>query len=199
MTCRESLPSGYFDAIYARDPDPWRFRISDYERQKYAATIAALPNPRYRNGFEAACSIGVLTRLLAARCDRLLATDAAAAPLRTAREELADAPHVSFRQGRIPEDWPEGPFDLLVLSEVLYYLSPADLTLVAKRAVATLEPGGHVVLVHWLPAAEPPFPQGGDEATTLFMAAAGPALHSLPGQRTDQYRLDLLQRKETTG
>ena len=37
-----SLPADYFAAIYARDPDPWRFAESDYERAKYAATLAAL-------------------------------------------------------------------------------------------------------------------------------------------------------------
>ena len=33
---------GYFERLYARDPDPWRFATSEYERDKYAATLAAL-------------------------------------------------------------------------------------------------------------------------------------------------------------
>ena len=34
-----SLPAGYFEAIYRRIADPWRFASSDYEREKYAATL----------------------------------------------------------------------------------------------------------------------------------------------------------------
>ena len=37
-----SLPAAYFEAIYERDPDPWRFQTSAYERAKYDATLAAL-------------------------------------------------------------------------------------------------------------------------------------------------------------
>ena len=48
---KTSLPSTYFTALYAADADPWRFATSDYEREKYAATLAALPRPTYRNGF----------------------------------------------------------------------------------------------------------------------------------------------------
>jgi 2-polyprenyl-3-methyl-5-hydroxy-6-metoxy-1,4-benzoquinol methylase len=191
-----SLSSAHFDAIYAADPDPWRFRSSAYEQCKYAATLAALPRPRYRRGFEAACSVGVLTHMLADRCDSLLATDAAAAPLRTAQDLCGRAPHVSFRQGRIPEDWPEGPRDLIVLSEVLYYLDAADVQQVARQTATTLEAGGHAVLVHWLAAAEPPFPLRGDAAATLFITAAAPELRLLASHRTLQYRLDLLQRVE---
>ena len=72
---KASLPSAYFEAIYQADADPWRFATSDYEREKYAATLAALPLQAYRSGFEVGCSIGVLTSQLARRCDRLLAVD----------------------------------------------------------------------------------------------------------------------------
>jgi hypothetical protein len=56
------LPAAYFDALYARDPDPWRFATSDYERAKYRATLAALPGPLLGAALEVGCSIGVLTR-----------------------------------------------------------------------------------------------------------------------------------------
>jgi hypothetical protein len=62
VTSGVSLPSAHFEAIYASDPDPWRFRTSDYEQQKYAATVAALLCPRYRHGFEVACSPYALVR-----------------------------------------------------------------------------------------------------------------------------------------
>src|SRR5665213_696736 len=70
-----STNRAYFESMYASDPDPWNFATSSYEQRKYAHTVAALPNEHFCNVFEPGCSIGVLTELLAPRCERLLATD----------------------------------------------------------------------------------------------------------------------------
>lgn len=59
-----SLPPDYFDVRYAADPDPWNFAGSPYERDKYAATLAALPRERYASALEVGCSIGVLLSLI---------------------------------------------------------------------------------------------------------------------------------------
>ena len=121
----ESRDAAHFRRIYDADPDPWRFRTSVYEQAKYRRTIASLGDRRFRSGFEAGCSIGVLTRLLADRCDRLLAVDIVDAPLSAARKACADQPWVRFEQKQVPDEWPDELFDLIVLSEVLYFLSPA--------------------------------------------------------------------------
>jgi hypothetical protein len=137
----------------------------------------------------------VLTRRLVDRCGHLLSVDAAEAPLAAARERCADAPHVSVRRARVPEDWPVGEtFNLILLSEVLYYFNAADLARVTDLVVSARRPGGDVVLVHWLPVAEPPYPQTGDEAVQGFLAAAGAALRPLSARREALYRLDVLRR-----
>lgn len=145
------LPDEYFQAMYARDPDPWGFASRWYERRKYALTVAALPAQRYRSAFEPGCSIGVLTRLLAERCDSLLATDVAEAAVVQARARTADLPHVTVERRAVPDDWPPANFDLVVLSEVGYYQRPEGLDRLLRRAVASLRPGGHLVAVHWRP------------------------------------------------
>jgi len=189
----QSLPASFFDEFYSQGEDPWGFARHEYERDKYAATLAALPRARYAHAFEVGCSIGVLTRQLAERCDRLLAIDAVEAPLPAARARNADAPWVTVCQGRIPEVWPaEGRFDLILLSEVLYYFSPADIEVIAGRVMASLAPGGEVVLVHWLPVCDPPYPQTGDAAVEGFLAAAGPALRPVSAKRETLYRMDVL-------
>src|SRR6185437_1847085 len=96
----------HFRRIYAHSADPWDFRTSDYEQEKYRRTIAALGDRRFRSGFEPGCSIGVLTRMLACRCDALLATDIVEEPLRTAREICIDLPWVRFARLRMPDEWP---------------------------------------------------------------------------------------------
>ena len=191
-----SLPAAFFDEFYARseDGDPWGFAKFEYERDKYAATLAALPRPRYAAAFEVGCSIGVLTRQLATRCDRVLAVDVAERALTQARARNEDASHVEIRRARVPEDWPEGEtFDLILLSEVLYYFDPDDVRAVADRVLGALRPGGDVVLVHWLPLCDPPYPQRGDAAVEGFLAAAGEALVPVSGRREDLYRMDVLR------
>lgn len=139
---------GYFEQLYADSDDPWQLAERHYELRKYDLTLAALPRARYGRAFEPGCSIGVLTRLLAGRCDELVATDPVAKALDRARATV-EAPHVAFSRGRVPDDWPDGSFDLIVLSELLYYLSASERLDVRAAAVASLAPGGHLVLVHW--------------------------------------------------
>lgn len=189
---RASLGRPYFEDLYAKTPDPWRFATSDYERAKYDATLAALPRSRYSRALEIGCSIGVLTRRLAARCDRLVATDIAEQPLRAARLRLADSPGVEFLRGAAPADWPHGTFDLIVLSEVVYYLSPTDVDAMADRVVGALQPEGDLVLVHWTD--ETDYPLSGDAAVERLLRKAHPALGVTLQQRFERFRLDLARR-----
>src|ERR1700755_2554342 len=79
MTLPVTLPAAYFDAMYQAAADPWGFEDRWYEQRKYAISLAQLPAARYRSAFEPGCSVGVLSRLLASRCDTLLSCDVAAA------------------------------------------------------------------------------------------------------------------------
>jgi len=139
----------YFARKYAADPDPWGFASRWYEARKYALTLAALPRRRYARGFEPGCSFGVLTEGLAERCDQLVAAELVPEVAARARDRLAARPHVDIRTLAIPDDWPEGRFDLIVLSEVAYYLTLAGLAALLARIDDSLERGGHVVAVHW--------------------------------------------------
>lgn len=136
----------YFERIYAKGPDPWGFDSRYYERRKYALTVAALPKERYRRAFEPGCANGALTALLAPRCDSLIAMELMPECAARAR---ARVPNVDIRIGAIPDDWPEGKFDLIVWSEVVYYLDDGGVTQLLARANESLERGGHVVAVHW--------------------------------------------------
>jgi SAM-dependent methyltransferase len=119
-----------------------------YERRKYAITVAVLPRERYRSGLEPGCSTGELTRLLAARCDRLLAFDFAESGVDSARRAVSEMPHVAVERRALPADLPPGSFDLIVVSEVLYYLSAPDLARTVDGMTACLDVGGDLVAVH---------------------------------------------------
>ena len=189
---QDTLGREHFESLYAARPDPWRLATSGYERAKYAATLAALPRARYARAFEVGCALGILTAELARRCDDLLAVEPVAAALEGARARLADRPHVRFASLFVPGEWPDGRFDLIVLSEVIDYLGAGDVVALAGRAAASLERGGDIVMVHWV--GKKRGPPSGEEATDRFVAAAGGALAVLRAERNSDYRLDVLRR-----
>ena len=167
-----TLGMDYFDKLYASSADPWGFATRWYEARKYAVSLALLPAERYGEAFEPGCSIGVLTELLAARCDRLLSCDGAAAATDRATARTAALPNVRVQRGIIPGDWPPGQFDLIVFSEILYYFAGDDLAQVLGLAVAALRPGGSLLAVHWRhPVAE--YPRSGDEVHQALAAQTG--------------------------
>ena len=182
----------FFDALYAANPDPWDFRSSLYERAKYTATVAALADRRYRAGLEVGCSIGELSARLATLCDSFLGLDIAEQPLQAARARCVALSSVRFERRALPADWPDGRFDLIVLSEILYFMTDADIRRIAILTHASLLPGGRVILVNWLGAEETPQP--GDIAAETFIAQAGLALEARA--RQPLYRLDLLTRPD---
>ncbi len=185
-----TLSEDYFERLYAERDDPWAYETSPYEEAKYDATLGALPRPRYASALEIGCSIGVLTERLAARCGRLLALDGAARALEHARARCRALGHVRFQERTVPASFPDGLFDLVLLSEVGYYLSPPDLNRLRERLVQHLGPGGHLVLVHWL-APVPGCALTGDEVHASFLADA--RFRPLAAHRQPQYRLDVLE------
>ena len=166
-----SMQRAYFEEIYRSDPDPWQFESSWYEQRKYALTVAALPERRYRSAFEPGCSIGVLTSLLAPRCDRLLATDIVPGVVDRARDRCRMSSGVRVERLAIPEEWPNGPFDLIVLSEIAYYFDGSELTEIMARILATTSPEATVVGVHWRGTTN--YPLTGDEAHTVMASTSG--------------------------
>ncbi len=179
-----------FDRIYAGAADPWDVETSAYERAKYDSTLAALPNRRYGRGLEIGCSIGAQTVRLAERCDSLLAVDVAAEAVRRTRVRCAHLPGVTVCQARIPGEWPPGCFDLIVFSEVLYFLSAPDIGVTARAACKALSSAGAVLLVNWTGFTNTP--TTGAEAASLFVAACDDRLVHALDQPAECYRIDLL-------
>jgi hypothetical protein len=189
----ETLDPHYFEKIYEANRDPWQFETSPYEREKYLTSVAALPAERYRHGFEIGGSIGVLTRMLADRCERLLSIDVSAVAQRRARERCSDQPQVEFKIMHFPRETPLQAFDLIVLSEVGYYLSEEDLLIARDWIVQALQPKGNLLLVHWTPFVED-YPLTGDEVHDRFLEVTPALLSRVYHTEKTSYRLDLFAR-----
>jgi LmbE family N-acetylglucosaminyl deacetylase len=177
----------YFDALYRTSPDPWGLDERFYEQRKRDLVIASLPRHRFRRAFEPGCATGALTTLLAHRCDELQAWDGAAAAVSATRARLDGRGGVRVERRRIPDDWPQDRFDLIVLSEVGYYC--VDLALLARRIDETLDPDGVLVACHWRHPA-PDHPHG----AAAVHDAIGAGLHQVVRHEEDDFLLEVWNR-----
>jgi SAM-dependent methyltransferase len=151
----------YFTGLYDKSDDPWLLRDRWYERRKRALTLAALPDERYANAYEPGCANGEMAAELATRCDALFATDLNDDAVALARQRVQHLAHVSVERRATPDEWPRGEFDLIVVSEIAYYLSGTQLAALIKRLRESLEPGGTVIACHWRRPIEA-WPHSGD-------------------------------------
>lgn len=178
----------HLQALYANGDDPWGFRTSPYERERFEATRSALRRDRYESALEVGCGNGELARRLAPCCGRYTGLDAVDAALAAARRAV---PGGRFVQGFLPCELPAGPgerpHDLVVLSEVLYFLDAPGLVALADQ-IARRWPVAEVLAVNWLG------PSGnlleGEAALDAFASALSPAFAMTPVARTERYRID---------
>ncbi len=160
----------YFDALYSDNSDPWQYQSRWYEQRKRDMCLAVLPQLEYDKAIELGCGNGVFSVLLAQRCQTLLSIDGNDKAVQLAKQRLADASHVKVIQGVIPsilstlqladltktgltktDSTPayQPPFDLIVISEILYYLSPADIDTVITWIKHNIAVGGTLLCCHW--------------------------------------------------
>lgn len=184
---RSRIGREFFEELYSRSEDPWGFATSDYERAKYADTLAALGDERFARALEVGCSIGVFTEQLAEQCGEVVGIDVSERALARARRRLGGRPDVSLAAMAFPEGMPAGAWDLVVCSEVLYYLDAAAFGLAVERLRAQLEDGATVLAVHWRPATSR-YPLRGDEVHNVLSAELD-GWHVFDGRRP-RYRLD---------
>ena len=186
------MDDAYFEEMYAQDPDPWRFDTSWYEQRKYALTIAALTEHRYARAVEPGCANGALTELLAERCDAVVAHDIVPAAIARAEARLARSPHVEVHLARFPDWWPEGTGDLVVWSEVAYYLDDAAAETAIDGLEGWLRPGGDLVAVHY--TGETNYPRSGAEVGSWLDAV--PFLERTTTLHDPRFELGVWRRSE---
>ena len=181
-----------FEARYRKEPDPWGYETSAYERDKYAATLAACGPGPFTRALELGSSIGVFSALLAPRCDALVTIDSAPTAVASARRRLADKPNVEAILGSIPEAIPRCRYDLIVASEILYYLDGPRLRDKLRTLRDCSGSDARWVAVHWRPGG-PDRPS--DAAEVHARLRAQPWLAPVGVAGTDDYELDILERR----
>ena len=188
----------HFERLYRADADPWRVASAWYERRKRGLLLAALRREHYRHAFEPGCGTGELTLSLARRCARVSAVDVAPSAVEHCRARLAGAgaDHVQVQVLDLPRQCPAPPpggFDLVVLSEVAYYLDDAALALFLRQVLASLANDGEIVACHWRPDFD-----DRRQPTDALHAAIGalPGLVCKVHHEEDEFRLDAWCRQQ---
>lgn len=128
--------------------DPWHLDDSPYEQRRLALVLACLGRPRYRRVIEVGCATGQLTATLAHRADEVIAMDASPKALAVARRRVGAA-NVRWVLGAAPQDFPDADSDLVVLSEIGYFLDGPDLLSTVRAARRNLAPGGELLMANW--------------------------------------------------
>lgn len=143
----------HFEGLYRKKEDPWNYTKSPYEREKYERTLQAIPDDAY-SILEVGTSEGVFTELLLERGKCVLGIDISQTALERAQRRLRKyGDRVTLKKMDITQDEPEGVFDLILASEVLYYLGGRTVLLsLEDKFFRHLRDGGYLLLVHFYPS-----------------------------------------------
>lgn len=191
----------HFESLFAAGADPWKYQ-SEYERLKYLQTLNLVPEGA-ESVLELACAEGDFTVALARRVNRVTAADISALALERAARRCAELTNIDFIRLDLVTDPLPARFDVIVCSEVLYFIGLDHLPKVAARLAAALLPGGRLILAHANLVADGPeeagfdwgFPYGAK--TIGRVLASEPALRFTKEFRTPHYRIQVFSRRES--
>lgn len=140
-------PDG-FEAMFRENVDPWDYAGSPFEAYKRRILLRACGARIYGRVLELACANGETTKALRPRSLRLCAVDGSSTALGEAARRTQGLSKITLRHALLPRDMPKGPFDLIVVSELLYYLKSGSMTVLLRKLKAALAPGGRIVILH---------------------------------------------------
>lgn len=187
----EAVPTEHFDAMFQKSSDPWGYDSVAYEADRFRKTIAALEGKHFESALELGCANGALTAQLINCCNRIVATDTAQAALDAARARLDGHNGVDFRLGNLPDDLPQGRYDLIVLSDMLYYLGLQGVVRLMALLQTRAKPVCRIVMTNYL--GETDCALSGEMAAEIALAhASGWAI--VHASRTERLRIDVLER-----
>ncbi len=195
---RRDAPNDFETMFRARE-DPWNY-TSSYEQTKYEQTLAVIPDGT-GTALEIGCAEGHFTVQLAPRVKTLVACDIADTALERAAQRCTGLPHVRFVKFDLMHDPIPGTFDLIICSEMLYYLgSLKRLRVAAKKLARGLNPDGMLVMAHMNLLVDEPHETGFDWQLPFGAKIIGQTFQDVSRLRLTQeirtplYRIHLFQR-----
>lgn len=145
-----------FERLYLEHPDPWNYRTTEYEHEKYRRTLDLVL--KWRRGaasvLEVGCSIGVFSRMLAAHFTRVVGVDFSCEALEAAIAYNKDTKNIRFVAADMRAADIGMPFDVIVCAEVLYYIAARDAEKVRRNLDRHLAADGIIAYATGLPPRE---------------------------------------------
>ena len=181
--------------------DPWGYQ-SVYEQQKYAQTLSLLDGD-FDRALELGCAEGIFTERLATKVGHLIAADISERALERARARCRSKENIEFRRvDFFDEPIPQG-MDLIVCSEVLYYLrNKFQLARGAEKLASALARNGCLLTAHAFLLSDDRTRTGFDwdepfGALAICEALQAAGLKLEKSIQTELYRIDLFRRIES--
>lgn len=137
-----------FESRFRADPDPWKTFTSRREAIKRHQIMTAAGHRRWSRGLELGAGNGSNSQALLTCVLRLDICEGTTRGVELIRQSVAGCPRASVHQLVLPAPFPASRYDLIVIAEVLYYLSSWDLRALAQEISRTLVPGGRLILAH---------------------------------------------------
>jgi peptidoglycan/xylan/chitin deacetylase (PgdA/CDA1 family) len=201
MDPHEPIGSGRaeeWDRFY-RVPDPWNYG-SSYEQLKYKRTLELVASLSIGRALELGCSEGKFTNLLAPHVTFLRAVDVSKVAIERAQAECASRHNVEFVTSDFFDQPIEGTWDLIVCSEVLYYLDDKQqLSAMAERLFNAITLEGYIVHATGFQLVDNPKRTAFDTGVPFGAEAIGKALSQaglelVSSLETELYRIELFRR-----
>lgn len=138
-----------FERTFVRDADPWQTFVDRDEALKRRAILNAIGAGPLGRVLEIAAGNGSNSAAMAPRVLRLDATEATVAGTRLVEGAIvARAPRARAIRLTVPARLPRPRYDIAVVAELIYYLSPRAMRQTARDIARALRPGGTLVLAH---------------------------------------------------
>ena len=138
-----------FERLYLEKSDPWEMRSSAYERGKYKRTLDRILETRRGSErvLEIGCSIGSFTRQLAQYFRKVVAIDFSDEGIARAAEYCRNMGNIRFIRSELQSLKVDAVFDVIVCSEILYYIDKRHAAVVCAQLQRFLAPNGIIAMV----------------------------------------------------
>ena len=139
--------------------DPWRFDSSPWEKRRFDHLLGVVADRRYPRVLEIGCGSGHFTERLLPLADSLLGLDVSPTAIEAAQARFVSSPFASRLELRAQNIFEAelrgaGPFDLVVLTETVYYLGWLypffNVAYLARDLLEATSPGGRLLLANTL-------------------------------------------------
>lgn len=137
-----------FEQTFARDGDPWRTFSDRDEALKRRAILRAIGPGPWGRVLELGAGNGSNSVAIAPRALRLDATEATARGTALVETALGEQRRARALRLAVPAPLPRSRYDVVVIAELLYYLSPRAMRETARDVAEVLGERGRLVLAH---------------------------------------------------